>query len=148
MKEKNLVIYRFLRLVFAVTSSPFLLNGTIKTHLEKYKRTDEGLVESLKEDFHVDDLISGSENAENAKIFSEGVSKIMSEAGFELRKWVTNNPSLRLFLELINKDSPLMTSDCVDIPSVKEDKQVLGLDWNVIEDEFVYNFDKFPTKCE
>ena len=41
-----------------------------------------------------------------------------------------------------------MTSDCVDIPSAKEDKQVLGLDWNVIEDEFVYNFDKFLTKCE
>ena len=93
-------------------------------------------------------MISGSENAENAKIFIERVSKIMSEAGFELRKWATNNPSLRPFLELINKDSLLMTSDCVDIPSVKEDKQVLGLDWNVIEDEFVYNFAKFLTKCE
>ena len=52
------------------------------------------------------------------------------------------------FLELINKDSPLMTFDCVDLPRVKEDKQVLGLDWKVIEDKFVYNFDKFLTKCE
>ena len=94
---ENFVIYRFLRVVFGVTSSPFLLNGTIKNHLEKCKRTEEGLVERLKEDFYVDDLISGSENAENAKIFIERVSKIMSEAGFELRKWVTNNPSLRLF---------------------------------------------------
>ena len=83
---EHLVIYRFLRVVFGVASSPFLLNGTIKNHLEKYKRTDEGLVERLKEDFYVDDLISGSENAENAKIFIERVSKIMSEAGFELRK--------------------------------------------------------------
>ena len=68
-EEEHIVIYRFLRVVFGVTSSPFLLNGTIKSHLEKYRLTDEELVQRLKEDFYVDDLVSGSDTVANAKIF-------------------------------------------------------------------------------
>ena len=41
-----------------------------------------------------------------------------------------------------------MNSGCVDLPSLKENKQVLGFDWNVVEDEFVYSFEKFLTKCD
>ena len=134
-----------MRVAFGVTCSPFVLNGTIKNHVEIYRFTDEELVERLKEDFYVDDLVPGSDNVAIAKIFVERVSNIMSEAGFELRKWVTNSPSLKQFLELMNGDFPKMTSGCIDL---KEEKQVLGLDWNVSDDEFVYNFDKFLTKCD
>ena len=103
---EHIVIYKVLRVVFGVTSSPCLLNGTVKNHVEKYKFTDEELVERLKEDFYVDDLVSGSDNVASAKIFVDKVSKIMSEAGFELRKWVMNNPSLKQFLNLMNGDFP------------------------------------------
>ena len=101
-EEEHIVIYRFLWVVIGATSSPFLLNGTIKNHLEKYILTDEELVERLKEDFYVDDLVSSSDTVANAKIFIEKVLRIMSEAGFELRKWVTNDPSLRYFFELMD----------------------------------------------
>ena len=80
---EHIVIYSFLMVVFRIISSPYLLNGTIKNNLEKYRLTDEELVERLKEDFYVDDLFSGSNNVANAKIFIEGLSRIMSEAGFE-----------------------------------------------------------------
>ena len=75
----------------------------------------------------------------------------MSEAGFELRKWVTNDPSLRGVLELMDNDVPKVNSGCVDLPNLKENKQVLGLDWNVVEDEFVYSFEKlcaFQWRCD
>ena len=72
----------------------------------------------------------------------------LSEAGFELRKWVKNSPSLRQFLELMNEDVPKMNSGCIDFPGLTEEKQVLGLDWNVSGDRCVYNFDKFLTKCD
>ena len=50
-EEEHIVKYSFLMVVFRIISSPYLLNGTIKNNLEKYRLTDEELVERLKEDF-------------------------------------------------------------------------------------------------
>ena len=61
-----------------------LLNGIIKNHLGKYSLTDEELVERLKGDSYVDDLVSGSDNVTNVQTVIERVPKIMSEAGIEL----------------------------------------------------------------
>jgi len=38
--EIKVIAFRFLRAVFGVTSSPFLLNATIKHHLAKFIGTD------------------------------------------------------------------------------------------------------------
>ena len=55
-------------------SQVVILNGITTNHLEKCKFTGEELVERLKEDFYVDDLVSGTGNAANAKIFAVRVS--------------------------------------------------------------------------
>jgi len=96
-EDDEIVVYRFLRVVFGLTSSPFLLNGTLKNHLEKYRDSDKDLIERLIDDFYVDDLVSGCNSVDAAKRFVVRSSEIMLEAGLELRKWVTNDPDLRKF---------------------------------------------------
>ena len=49
--------YRFTQVVFVVSSSPFLLNATIRFHLEKYLETSEGLVRYLFRSTYVDDIM-------------------------------------------------------------------------------------------
>ena len=117
-KDPKLVVYRFLRVVFGLTSSPFLLNGTIKHHLEKYMLSDMKLVSKLLEDFYVDDLVSGVPNIEEGQVFRARAMEVMDEAGLELRKWVTNDSDLR---KVFNEDSEF--SRC---------KQVLGVDWDIV----------------
>ena len=53
----DLRVYRFTPVVFGVSSSPFLLNATIRFHLEKYLETSEGLIQYLLRSTYVDDII-------------------------------------------------------------------------------------------
>ena len=57
--EAKPIIYRFLRVVFGITSSPFLLNGTIIHHLKKFVESDQKLITKFIEDLYVDNTTSG-----------------------------------------------------------------------------------------
>ena len=47
-----------------MTSSPFLLNGTIRNHVSTYLSCDQQFVEKLLEDLYVDDVTSGTKTVE------------------------------------------------------------------------------------
>lgn len=87
----EVVGYRFLRVVFSLTSSPFLLNGTIRHHLGKYIDIFKALVEKLLEDLYDDDIVSGVEAESESEVFYDNVKIIMLNVGFNLRKCVTNS---------------------------------------------------------
>ena len=65
--DLKIVIYRFLRVVFGLISSPFLLNATIRHHLSKYIQFELNFVEKLLEDLYVDDTTSDTKSIEEGK---------------------------------------------------------------------------------
>ncbi|GFV28013.1 integrase catalytic domain-containing protein [Trichonephila clavipes] len=65
-KMPKLQVYRFNRVNFGVSSSPFLLAATIRHHIEKYKHGFPDTVERLDKNFYVNDLISGGNEFEEA----------------------------------------------------------------------------------
>ena len=69
--DPKLIVYRFLRVLFGVTSSPFLLHGTIRHHLSKYLSYGQQFVEKLLEDLHVEDVTSGTKTIEQGNEFYE-----------------------------------------------------------------------------
>ena len=77
----DLRVYWFTRVVFGVSSSPFLLNATIRFHLEKYLETNESLVRCLLCSTYVDDIITGGHTEEAFKVYAES-KKIFHEGGF------------------------------------------------------------------
>ena len=60
----NLKTYRFTRVVVGVSSSTFLLNATIRFHLEKHLGQNESLVRRLLQSPYVDDVIAGGHTEE------------------------------------------------------------------------------------
>ncbi|GFX00718.1 integrase catalytic domain-containing protein [Trichonephila clavipes] len=93
-KRPKLQVYRFNRINFGVSSSPFLLAATIRHHIEKYKHEYPDTVELLDRNFYVDDLISGGNVFEEALQTSRRAKHIMEAAGMDLRKWITNDANL------------------------------------------------------
>ena len=67
-----------------MTSSPFLLNGTIRHHISKYLSCDQQFFEKLLEDLYVRDVISGTKTIEQGKEFYEKAKLILLEAVFHL----------------------------------------------------------------
>ncbi|KAF0706201.1 Integrase catalytic domain-containing protein, partial [Aphis craccivora] len=50
--------------------------------------------EAIRNDFYMDDFLSGADTIENATKLRDEVILIMKKAGMTLRKWSSNEPSL------------------------------------------------------
>ena len=60
-------ILRFTRLVFGLNQSPFILEGTLKTHFERYKSMYLELIRKIRDDMYVDDLVTGGESLQEVE---------------------------------------------------------------------------------
>lgn len=88
-------IFRHRRVVFGVSSSPFLLGATIEYHLaESLKKcVDESTPYSkqtilqLLKSFYVDNCVTSLSDDDRLQVFIEESTVLMSEAKFDLRGW-------------------------------------------------------------
>ncbi|GFY78095.1 uncharacterized protein TNIN_32241 [Trichonephila inaurata madagascariensis] len=118
-------VLRMTRVPFGVNCSPFLLAATIRTHLEKYEHFE--VTEKLR-DLYTDDFLSSVDSLAKAKQFVKDATYILSDAGMNLRKWITSSAELRKWLKTEN-------IDCCGNTSVPiADQKVLRLVWNVNND--------------
>ncbi|GFY45804.1 integrase catalytic domain-containing protein [Trichonephila inaurata madagascariensis] len=118
-------VLRMTRVPFGVNCSPFLLAATIRTHLEKYEHFE--VTEKLR-DLYVDDFLCSVDILPKAKQFVKDATYILSDAGMNLRKWITSSAELRKWLKNENIDCRGNTS----VPIA--DQKILGLVWNVNND--------------
>ena len=140
----NIIIYRFARVVFGVSSSPYLLNSTIQHHLKQYSEQPE-VITKLLESFYVDDLVCGDNDEEEAYDHFSYAREVLSHASFNLRKFITSSHVLRERMKSkIESDqthtgvtSGDATSSAEQPNHIKEHK-VFGVCWNVQSDHLVF----------
>ena len=150
METPAIVTMRFRRVMFGVSSSPFLLNGTIKYHIEHYRDTDPEFVAKFLRSIYVDDVIFGAPDDEMAFKLYLTSKKRLAEGGFNLRKFFSSSPQLIEKINqtecdvtygvklIIEEDESYTKSTSKEVRAVEEQK-VLGVRWNYVDDRLVFD---------
>ena len=135
-------ILRFARVVFDLTSSPFILNGTFRIHLQKYLRDEHNkeIIQKLIGELYVDDVTSSLNNEIEGQQFYEIAKSCLTSASFELRKWVTNDDKLQQYFNYKESNGNLTTNNT--------NRKVLSLTCCTENDTFVFDFKNLVTLAE
>ena len=153
-EDPNIVVKRFNRVVFGVTSSPFLLNGTVRHHVSNYEVEDPQFVNDFLSSLYVDDFNGGKDSIPEAfQLYTRAKSR-MKEGGFNLRKWISNSEKL---MQWINQEEgvPIMEASMVseedktytqtqlgvNNSTISCERKILGLNWDIEKDTFMFYFD-------
>ncbi|GFW22875.1 uncharacterized protein TNCV_2380901 [Trichonephila clavipes] len=123
------IVHRHCRVVFGVSSSPFLLNASILHLLENCQPQHEEVAQKLKSSFYVDNCVSGVFNTDEQGRFIEHAKLIMWNGCFNLRGFESN-----------------VAGKNVDRSS--GDTSVLGVIWNFETDTLKGCTDMDTLTCE
>ena len=151
----EIVTLRFTRVVFGVSSSPFLLNATIKHHMMKYATRYPQFVQTFMQSIYVDDVSFGAEDDDSAFDLYLKSKTILAEGGFNLRKFITNSASLGRRIE-VNERRLSKSEETNSHKIIEEDKtytkdilggkqpgdgeqKILGIKWNYVQDKLVFD---------
>ena len=104
----DIITLQFIQLVFCLRPSPAILGSVISKHLDNYQSQYPQLIQSIKNSFYVDDLISREATVEEAFNTYVVAKKFMAEGGFNVRKWASNSP------ELMSRIIYAESSSCTD----------------------------------
>jgi len=121
---REIITYRFSRLPFGLTRSPFLLSATIRELADMYKAefpTDATLVD--KSTF-MDDFAAGAENDDRVISLYYELVNLMNQIRLPMAKWATNSEHLK----------EVWRTEGVEF---KEITQTLGIDWDTKSDTFL-----------
>ena len=83
----KLQVYRFARVAFGVSSSPFLLNATIRHDLTSADMPRE-FAERVLKGLYVDDFVGGDDSNSSVLEMYENLKSFFKNGGFIMRKWV------------------------------------------------------------
>ena len=133
VEDGNVVVYRFARLPFGLTCSPFILAATLQKHLVEYE-LDEKTRQNFIASLYVDDSVWSEAWLEEMFRRKDLYTSLFRKCGMNFRDWNSNNKQAReLFAKAENRELVL-------------EETVLGLKWNVESDVLKINSDRLQER--
>ena len=136
--DKKITAFRFLRVVFGLICSPFLLNATIKVNCKWYLNVRQHFLFEFLRYFYVDNSTLGFDSFKEGYEYFLKARKIMNDKGFELRKWETNLVQLRE--KSFGGIKRTVSDICVE-------KKVLDLTWDISKDTIDFHFERLVEEA-
>lgn len=136
--SESLKCYELNVITYGLASSPFLATRCLLQlavdNEEKYPSASN----AIKNYFYIDDLLTGSDSRDELLQLQKDISIILSSAGFELRKYLSNDPDLFEKLEI---NSSLEAS--ILQLGENENNKTLGVYWNAHYDTIEYQVQNY-----
>ncbi|KRZ81304.1 hypothetical protein T08_8079, partial [Trichinella sp. T8] len=136
LSKDKLHVYRFNRVCFGLTCSPFLAMAVIRHHAELKKEVYPEAARIVENNIYVDDVLLSVENQEAARRMIKDLDSLMESGGFKLAKWASN-------------DSSVLSDIAVEKRATTDNREILrtlGLHWNRDRDEFTFCERKYCSK--
>ena len=88
-------VYEFRQLLFGNAASPFCSQCVLHYHAQAHRTEFPEAAESANDSMYVDDLLDSSETVQSTQQLQHQLTDMLSMAGFNLHKWVSNEPEVR-----------------------------------------------------
>ena len=124
--------YRFCRVPFGCSVSPFLLNSTVRAHLKEALKDRPELYELIISSLYVDDFLGGGDSVQAVCELQALLQEVLGLISMEWHGWMSNSEQVR-------------TS--IGVEEVSEVK-VLGLMWSPKQDTLGINWSKVVSSLE
>ncbi|XP_076649206.1 uncharacterized protein LOC143356978 [Halictus rubicundus] len=136
-------VFKLTTVTQGTAPAPFLAARTLHQLSSDERSKYPQAAAILKNDFYVDDLLSGAATVQEALKIKNQLVELLKLGGFQLHKWASNKPEL--IVESDNADAS--SSVCLNMQT----RKLLGVHWNSIEDALIYSIkplsnDKCVTK--
>ncbi|XP_076686078.1 uncharacterized protein LOC143378149, partial [Andrena cerasifolii] len=121
--------YELNTVTYGLACAPYLAIRTLRQLAQDERSRFPRAAAILERDVYMDDVLTGADGKEEARKIQEELCLLCRAGGFNLRKWVSNSPTL--LKELPGEE----------VPSAVNWEEgtlhtALGVHWNVREDEF------------
>jgi hypothetical protein len=117
----EVIAYRFTRLPFGLTCSPFLLSATLREHAERHKARFPAAAPLIDKNTFMDDFAAGAEDENGAIEIYYELTAMMKLINLPLAKWATNSEELKVIWKAEGQN-------------VEAQTQVLGVSWDTEAD--------------
>ena len=127
--KERIKVLKLNTVTFGLTSSSYLATKCLQSLACQNRFSFPHASDVIFYDFYMDDLISGADSVEQARELGSSVRAILAQAGFPLRKFTSNDPT-------VFQDYP---GDTVDLQFKDATSKALGISWSPKSDYLEYN---------
>ncbi|XP_062533635.1 uncharacterized protein LOC134202633 [Armigeres subalbatus] len=126
-------IYTMLVLPFGVSCAPSIAQYVKNINAKRFLENHPTAVRAIIDQHYVDDMLASVEGEHEAVDLALTVKEIHAEAGFEMRNWISNCPTvLEALHERTTEEKDLSMAEGVTT------EKVLGMWWNTSTDCFTF----------
>ncbi|XP_053691419.1 uncharacterized protein LOC128739943 [Sabethes cyaneus] len=132
--------YQLNTVTYGTSCAPYLATRTLNQLADDDGHAYPLAASVLKQDFYVDDLLTGSDNLDTLLQTNQQLCQLLKQAGFSLRKWSANKSTVLQHIPEKDRET-LEVLELDQSPSIK----TLGLLWFPSEDLFGFKIPKLPV---